>query len=113
MDIDSHEEIMEYFLRDARHTKKFRHIVGIILSNYRVTDLYDKEEVNDKCKGLTAMKFFKGQENVRVYCKEIVDGDKTFYVVAAKIHQKKSQKNSKKEVAILESIAKYEYKIQE
>ena len=45
-------------------------LVELILGGHINRELYDREEINDKCKGVTAMKFFKGQENDRIYCKE-------------------------------------------
>ncbi len=52
--------------------KKFQHIIDIILNGLRSPEHYDKEEPNDKCKGkgVYGMKFFKGQENDRLYCKQ-------------------------------------------
>jgi hypothetical protein len=75
--------------------------------------LYDKEEINEKCKGVTAMKFFKGQENDRLYCKEQSTHEGVFIIVAVNIYEKKkSQKLTKKEIPILEKIGQYEYEIE-
>jgi hypothetical protein len=52
--------IFAYINSDARHRKKFRYISDIAIEGLRNTNLYDKEEINSKCKGVTAMKFFKG-----------------------------------------------------
>jgi hypothetical protein len=52
--------IFAYINCDARHRKKFRYISDIAIEGLRNTNLYDKEEINSKCKGVTAMKFFKG-----------------------------------------------------
>jgi hypothetical protein len=44
------------------------------------------------------MKFFKGQENDRIYCKEINTVDGTFIVVAAILYEtKKSNKLTKEQ----------------
>ena len=60
------------------------------------------------------MKFFKGQENDRIYCKEQSNNDGTYIVVTAEIFlRKKSNKVSKKEIPIIEKVGQYEYKIQE
>lgn len=73
-------------------------------------ELYDKEEPDDKSKGVRAMKFFKGQDNARVYCKEVTLKDKTFVVIAAEVLEKKKQTRlTHKELNIIHRIAGYEY----
>ena len=58
------------------------------------------------------MKFFKGQENDRLYCKEIHQKNKVFVVVSAELlEKKKTQKNTKKEINLIEKVAGYEYEI--
>ncbi|MEK6480864.1 hypothetical protein WJR50_25200 [Catalinimonas sp. 4WD22] len=60
------------------------------------------------------MKFFKRQENDRLYCKEITKGDKIFVVIMAELRlKKKSQKLTHKEKNIIEKVASYEYKFEE
>jgi len=108
------ETILNFIKKDSRHIKKFKFIENVILENLRMTGVYDKEEINSKCKGITAMKFFKGQENARIYCKEITTGDKVFVVIASELlERKKSQKLSKKEIQIIEKVASYEYILEE
>lgn len=63
LDKDNAGEIINYIQRDDRHRKKFKFITEIILGGFRNADVYAREEINEKCKGVTAMKFFKGQEN--------------------------------------------------
>ena len=112
VDIDEWEEIFNYINQDEKHKKKFKYICGIILDGHRNTDVYDKENINAQCKDVTAMKFFKGNENDRIYCKEVSLEDKTFVVIACRLFEKKkSQKNSKKNNPIIKSIGKYEYEI--
>jgi hypothetical protein len=104
---------MEYILQTPRYRDKFMHIVQLILSGHRITDLYDKEDIDAKSKHVTAMKFFKGQENGRIYCKEMRTADGMFVVVAAEVYpRKKSEGVSKKEIPIIHKVANYEYKIQ-
>ena len=113
VDAENAPEILAYITRDKRHEKKFRHIVELILNGLRNTELYDKEEINDKAKGVTAMKLFKGQENDRIYCKEYTTEEgKVFVVVAAELHEKKkTQKNAHKEINLIETVAGYEYEL--
>lgn len=113
IDSGNEEEILAYIRQDARHQDKFRYIAAIILEGHRLTSVYDKEEINSKCKGVTAMKFFKGQENDRIYCKEISTPDGVHVVVAAVLHEKKKSNSlSSKELAIITKIGGYSYEIQ-
>lgn len=103
---------MAYISKDDRHKKKFRLITDIILSGVRYSSLYDKEDINERCKDVTAMKFFKGQENDRIYCKEIHSSYGSYIVVAAILHQrKKSTKLTKKEINLIEKVGGYQYEI--
>ena len=85
----------------------------LILGGHKNTELYDKEDFNKACKDVTAMKFFKGQENDRIYCKEQSTAAGIFIIVTAEIYKrKKSGKISKKEIPIIEKVASYEYEIE-
>ncbi len=106
------DTLLGYFERSDKHKKKFQYIVNIILNRLRNTDVYDKEEISAKCKGVTAMKFFKGNSNDRVYCKEQTMGDRTFVIVAVELFEKKkSQHLSPKAKNLIEKVATYEYEI--
>ena len=63
IDIENKDEILNYIKQDNRHNKKFLFIAEIVLGGHRNTEVYDKEDINDKCKDVTAMKFFKGTSN--------------------------------------------------
>ena len=57
------------------------------------------------------MKFFKGQENARVYCKEVKTQNKTTVIIAAEVLERKKQtKLTYKEINIIHRVASYEYK---
>lgn len=113
IDKENKAAILAYIKQSERHLKKWRHIVELILQGHKNTDLYDKEEINDKCKGVTAMKFFKGQENDRIYCKEMRSSEGTYVIITAELYlKKKSDKVSKKEIPIIEKVGSYEYKIE-
>lgn len=82
------------------------------MEGHRNCELYDKEDINEHCKDVTAMKFFKGQENARIYCKEMTTAKGTHIVIAAILHpSKKSQKNSQVERIIIKRVGGYEYEI--
>lgn len=113
IDSKNKKEILNYIKQDNRHRKKFRFISEIILQGHKNPEVYDKENINDKCRDVTAMKFFKGQENDRIYCKEIKPESGTHIVVAAILHKrKKSNDLSAKEVNHINKIGGYEYEIQ-
>ena len=114
VDEENAKEIFQYIQQDERHRKKFRFITDIILGGHRNTEVYDKEEIDDKTKGVTAMKFFKGQDNDRIYCKEVTKEDKTFVIIASELHKgKQKQKNKQKEKNIIHKVAGYEYELEE
>lgn len=102
-------EILNFLSREQPN-KKFIYICNLIVEGIRNTDLYDKEDINNKCKDITAMKF-KGGSNGRIYCKEIIDPTHGLVIVMGKYHKKKSEKVSKKEIPILESLAETDYVI--
>ncbi|SEF51701.1 hypothetical protein SAMN05421847_0199 [Halpernia humi] len=112
IDDENSAEILEYINRDDRHKKKFKFITDLILGKFKNTDLYDKEDIDDSCKDVTVMKFFKGQENDRIYCKEVKSDKGVFVVVAGILHtRKKSQKNSSKEKSLITKLGKYDYEV--
>lgn len=113
IDVDNKEEILAYINQDKRHKKKFLYITEIILGGHRNTEVYDKEDINEKCKDVTAMKFFKGQENDRIYCKEIKSKEGTFIVVTAVLYEKKKSEGvTSKEIPMINKVGSYEYEIQ-
>jgi len=112
LDEENEEEILAYLRRDERHNKKFQFISEIILGGHRNTEVYDKEEINNKSKNVTAMKFFKGQDNDRIYCKEIHSAEGTFVVVAAILYEKKkTTKLNQEQINIIEKVGGYNYEI--
>ena len=90
IDDDAYEAIMEYIQQDKRHADKFIHITNVILAGLTRPSLYDKEEPDKKSKGVRAMKLFKGQENDRIYCKEVTTPDGVFAVITAELLLKNS-----------------------
>lgn len=112
MDEENREAIVAYLNKDERHRKKFRFIADIILGGFRNTEVYDKESINSRCKDVTAMKFFKGQENDRIYFKEIHSSEGTFIVVAAILYEnKKTTRLKQEQINLIEKVATFEYEI--
>lgn len=111
IDSDNYNEILAFLKTDARHKSKFADIANILLAGHRNTQLYDKEEPDARSKGVRAMKFFKGQENARIYCREVTMEDKTFIIIASELlTRKKTQKINKKILTIIHKVASYDYK---
>ncbi len=112
IDTENKDAILAYVNQSKRHLRKWQHILLLLLEGHHNSDLYDKEDINRKCRDVTAMKFFKGQENDRIYCKEQQMANGTLIVITAELYlKKKSNKISKKEIPIIEKIARYEYEI--
>lgn len=107
-DSTEYQEIIEFLDRKAAF-KKFRVIVRQITTGRYNPDLYDKEDVSGKAKGVTAMKF-KGKANYRVYCKEYHDGRRR--IVMIQLIWKKTQKNDKQLRSRLETLGGYDYEFQ-
>ena len=114
VDVDNAKEILTYLKQSEKHKKKWAFISQIILENHRNPDVFDKEDINENCKDIYAMKFFKGGDNDRIYCKQIKDKNISKYIiVASELHiKKKTQKNSTKEIVKIERVASYEYEFE-
>ncbi len=111
VDKENASEIL-HFLQANKLNKKFELICSTILSGLKNPELYDKEDINSKCKNVTAMKF-KGTRNTRIYCQEIKQKNKTLVVVTSELlPKKKNQKNREKEINLIEKVAGYEYQIE-
>lgn len=114
IDLENQNEIVKYIKQDERHRKKFQYISDIILQELTNKELYSKEEIDNKCKGVTAMKFFKGQENDRIYCKEIEENDRTLIVImAVLLEKKKNQRVKQREKNAIRKVGGYDYEIEE
>lgn len=110
IDEDNYDDILSFLNTNSRHKNKFADIVNVLLAGIRNTQLYDKEEPDSKSKGVRAMKFFKGQENARIYCREVTRDDKTFIIVASELLlRKKTQKINQKILTIIHKVAGYDY----
>jgi len=59
------------------------------------------------------MKFFKGQENDRIYCKEIIEDGKVFIVIMAiLLEKKKNRKVKQRERNAIHKVGSYKYEIE-
>lgn len=102
--------LKKHIFQDDRHRKKFMFIAEIILRGLKNPQVYDKENINKYANDITAMKFFKGQENDRIYCKEYVRNGKTQIVVAILLIEKKKTNHIDKRIRqVIEVISNYDY----
>ena len=114
IDKENKAEILSFLNQTHRYLRKYRHIVELIIGGHRNEDLYDKEDINEKCNHVTAMKFFKGQENERIYCQEITTANGMHLIIMSELHRgKKTTRNSKKEISIIKKVCGYEYKTEQ
>jgi phage-related protein len=108
VDTKNAEEIVKYLEQDKRHKKKFRYIKNIIFGDHKITDLYDKENISERTKNVTAMKFFKGQENDRIYCKEY--GGNVMRIVMVRLEERKKVQGIDTKIRnIIEAVGGYNY----
>ena len=96
IDAENAKEVLNYLQQDGRHRKKFRFITEIILSGLRNTNLYDKENIDKSAKKITAMKFFKGQENDRIYCQEKRINNKLYVIICCELYSRKKNNQTLK-----------------
>jgi len=107
-------KIFDYVNQDHRHLKKFKFICDLLLGGHHNTHIYSNEAIDQKTKGVTAMKFFSGQENDRIYCKEYETPDSTLIVIASELLMRKKQKElTHREISIIEKVGSYAYEIPE
>lgn len=114
--IDSKNEadIMAFLREDPVRVSKFREVIDLILSGQRNSEVYSKENIDKKCKDVTAIKMFKGGQNIRLYCKEQKSDNGTFYVIVAKhLPKKKDQKVKGKTKTLIQTVSSYDYTIVE
>lgn len=114
IDVENENKIFDFLNEDKTRIKKFRQIRDIVLRGLRVTELYGKEEIDSKSKNVTAMKLFKGGQNIRIYCKEQRSITGMFYVIAAELLPKKKDKKIKEKTkTLIHKVGSYEYEIVE
>ncbi len=102
IDVELNDSILK-FLENRVNRKKFDQIVNHILEQrFYYYDNYVKLP-----NGISEMRIYIG--NVRIYCKEIHSTNGFFYVIAAKLEMKKSQKINKSIQQAIKPIEDYEY----
>lgn len=106
------KEILNYLNKDKRHKTKFNFMVQILIDGLYNSKIYRREDINNNCKDVYAMRFFVNQENDRIYCKELNDKNGIRIVIMAILHEsKKAQGLSSKEISKIEKVGGYIYEI--
>jgi hypothetical protein len=107
IDIDPHnsKEIRDYLYSNLDEFLKIAEKI-LTLPHMYSSDHYKKEY--DGKSRVSAIRFCDAK-NTRIYCQEMSTADGQFFIICAKLFEKKSQKNDKKNKPILENISKYEY----
>jgi hypothetical protein len=112
VDIDE-PDIMEYLRSPLRHKNKFIDIAKVILGRLSNRQLYKWEKIDKDHTNVWAMRFFVGQENDRIYCQEVFEGDRKIVIMAALHLSKKERENTEREVSVIKTVSKYVYEKQE
>jgi ABC-type cobalamin/Fe3+-siderophores transport system ATPase subunit len=106
-------EITAYIGQDQRHKDKFIDIIAVLLGELTNRHLYKREKISAEIKNVTAMRFFVGQENDRIYCQEMSAGEKKKIVILGILHlHKDTDELSAQELKEIETLSKYEYEIE-
>lgn len=79
----------------------------ILTLNNMIYDSFKREYTEGK-HPVSAMRFFD-KENTRIYCQEASNEEGEFFIICARLFNKKSQKNDKKNIPLLKAISSYEY----
>lgn len=114
VDVENFETIFNFLKSDRARIKKFRYVIALLMESRPPSDLYDRENIEKGCEHVTAIKLFKGGQNIRIYCQQFSDkGKEQFVIIASELlKKKKSQKNTKKEISIIRRVASYEYTLE-
>lgn len=114
IDSKTEKEIINFLKQDQTRLNKFNVVIGSILEGVANSEVYGKEDVNKKCKDVTAIKLFKGGQNIRIYCKEVnTDGQNFYIIVSELLPKKKDEKASGEALKLIKKVASYEYTIAE
>ncbi len=112
--LDGIKDIANKIFKESSKEKKFKMIVEGIFRNTITRDMYEEYS---EYPGTGTMKLSKGSDNYRIYCKierfTKKDATKVKRIVLSRLHHKKDQKLSKKEINILSSIQNYDYEYKE
>lgn len=109
------EELFTFLMEDEKRLKKFRQVIGLVLSGLATRDQYARENIEKGCEHVYALKLFKGGQNIRIYCQQFSSEDKNTLIITAAefLSKKKTQKLSQKQRNIIRRVASYQYQLKD
>ena len=113
IDTVNKEEILAYIRQDEKHKSKFNTIISIISEGLNNRHLYKREKLSAEVKNVTAMRFFPGGDNDRIYCQELSIGGIKIIVLPELHLSKKERENTQIEIKIIKKVSNYEYSQQQ
>lgn len=106
---EGNKEDIERFLKRPKNLKKFKYIKNLIFEDVENTNVYSREIVND-IRNVWAMKAFKGGNNPRIYCQQIMlDGTICCVICCEYLPKKKTEGVTGKTLRVVERVSKFEY----
>jgi len=108
MDIEKSKqrEVIHDFIKNRKEW--FARVLSIAMKGKESynDDFYRKERLSQKAKDVCAMRFTKGKDNVRIYCKEYLTGDSKKIVMICLLKKKDLNKKLKRRI---ETIGGYRH----
>ena len=103
-------EITQYIGQDGRHKEKFKDIINIILGGLSNRYLYRREKIDKHVNNVSAMRFFVGQENDRIYCQETSEGENRKIIILGILHlHKDTDELSAEQIKQITTLSNYQY----
>lgn len=106
-------EMTQYIGQDQRHKDKWIDIINIILEGKINTHLYKREKLSAAINNVTAMRFFVGQENDRIYCQEMNQGEVKIIILGFLHLHKDTDELSAEEIKLITTLSSYEYELEQ
>ena len=115
VDKTNSEEIYSFLFKNDRHNKKFKFFCEVVVvnNNRQLKDIYKHEQIDELTKDVWAIRFFVGQENARIYCKEYKRNGIIYIVMTELVLRKKTNKIDKKLEKLIRKVGEYEHEIEE
>ncbi len=107
-------QITQYIGQDPRHKSKFIDILNILNDGLHNRHLYKREKINKDVNNVTAMRFFVGQDNDRIYCQESSEGDKRKIIILGVLSlHKETDELSPTQIKQITELSNYNYELEE
>lgn len=114
IDALNEDMILSFIEEDITRVRKLKQIIEMLLSNQVNHQLYSSEKIDKDSKDVTAIKLFKGGQNIRIYCKEKSGINGIYYIIIAELlPKKKTQKVAGESKRLIKKVSSYEYEIKQ